>query len=221
MKTKRMKLSDMNPAPYNPRVELKPGDVDFDKLVQSIETFGNVEPILYNERTGNIVGGHQRWGVLKHLGEKETDAVVIDIPLEEEKLLNIALNQIKGEWDREKLSELLSKVHPAEAHLSGFSPQEIMLLVSQANERTDDLLSDYDNDRIENDNDDWENDRGNFEDDEDEEEDGEKWLSDGLSYVVSISFDSADRANDWLEEHDINGSIKPGSRTTVIRMDGE
>jgi hypothetical protein len=157
--------------------------------------------------------------VLKHLGEKETDVVVIDIPLEEEKLLNIALNQIKGEWDREKLSELLSKVHPAEAHLSGFSPQEIMLLVSQANERTDDLLSDYDNDRIENDNDDWENDRGNFEDDEDEEEDGEKWLADGLSYVVSISFDSADRANDWLEEHNINGSIKPGARTTVIRMD--
>ena len=77
MKTKRMKLSDMNPAPYNPRVELKPGDVDFDKLVQSIETFGNVEPILYNERTGNIVGGHQRWRVLKHLGEKETDVVVL------------------------------------------------------------------------------------------------------------------------------------------------
>lgn len=39
-----------------------------------------------------------------------------------------------------------------------------------------------------------------------------------MSYVVTISFASAERADEWMEEHGIEGGIKEGARTTVIRM---
>lgn len=50
----------INAAAYHPRVDLQPGDVEYKKLHRSIEEFGHVEPIVWNERTGHVVGGHQR-----------------------------------------------------------------------------------------------------------------------------------------------------------------
>ncbi len=45
----------MNPAAYNPRRDLKPGDKDYEKLKRSIEEFGFVEPVVWNRRTGFVV----------------------------------------------------------------------------------------------------------------------------------------------------------------------
>jgi hypothetical protein len=58
----------LNPAAYNPRKDLKPGDKEYEKLRRSIEEFGYVEPVIWNKTTGNIVGGHQRLKVLLDLG---------------------------------------------------------------------------------------------------------------------------------------------------------
>ena len=68
MQIKKMKVEDLKPADYNPRKKLKPGDKEFEKLKKSIEEFGYVEPIILNERTNTVVGGHQRLEVMKHLG---------------------------------------------------------------------------------------------------------------------------------------------------------
>lgn len=46
----------INAAAYNPRADLQPGDPEYEKLKRSIEEFGYVEPIVWNERTGNMVG---------------------------------------------------------------------------------------------------------------------------------------------------------------------
>lgn len=51
----------INPAPYNPRLDLKPGNRGYDKLARSIDQWGCVEPLVWNQRTGNLVGGHQRF----------------------------------------------------------------------------------------------------------------------------------------------------------------
>ncbi|CAM5794058.1 hypothetical protein BBOR36S_03379 [Brevibacillus borstelensis] len=56
----------INLNPYNPRIELQPGDLEYEKLKYSIEEFGYVEPIVWNERTGNLVGGHQQFKILVH-----------------------------------------------------------------------------------------------------------------------------------------------------------
>ena len=55
MRIETLRLTDLNPASYNPRKELKPGDAEFEKLRRSITEFGYVELIVVNERTGNTV----------------------------------------------------------------------------------------------------------------------------------------------------------------------
>jgi len=75
----KIPASQIKAAKYNPRKDLKPGDPEYDKLRRSIEEFGYVEPVIWNKRTGNIVGGHQRYKVLIALGVKEIDCVVVDL----------------------------------------------------------------------------------------------------------------------------------------------
>lgn len=53
-------VSLMKIAPYNPRVELTPMDREWRSIENSLDSFGYIEPIVWNERTGNIVGGHMR-----------------------------------------------------------------------------------------------------------------------------------------------------------------
>lgn len=60
MHIEKMKLSDLRPAEYNPRVKLNPGMAEYEKLKQSILEFGFVDPPIFNKNTGNLVGGHQR-----------------------------------------------------------------------------------------------------------------------------------------------------------------
>ena len=81
----RMKLADMAPAEYNPRKDLQPGDHEWEKIENSLETFGMVEPIVFNERSGRIVGGHQRAKILAHNGEEEVDVSIVDLSDEDEK----------------------------------------------------------------------------------------------------------------------------------------
>ncbi|GHU82477.1 adenine methyltransferase [Clostridia bacterium] len=103
----KIPLEKLNPAAYNPRKDLQPGDAEYEKLLASIEEFGYVDPIIWNERTGNVVGGHQRLKILIHLGYTAIDVVVVDLDELREKALNVALNKIQGEWDAPKLAELL------------------------------------------------------------------------------------------------------------------
>ena len=69
----KKKIDDLKAATYNPRKNLKPGDKEYEKLKRSITEFGYVEPVIWNERTGTVVGGHQRIKVLKDLGYEEID----------------------------------------------------------------------------------------------------------------------------------------------------
>jgi DNA modification methylase len=127
-------LTRLKPAPYNPRVELKPGDPVFEQLKRSIETFGIVEPIIWNRRTGHVVGGHQRLEVLRHLGRTHAEVVVVDLVLAREKTLNLALNKIVGAWDEPKLAELLSelgRVPDIDLGLTGFGRDEISELLAR------------------------------------------------------------------------------------------
>ncbi len=107
MDIERIQIDQINPAPYNPRVALKSGDPEFEKLRRSLEEFGCVEPLIWNQRTGNLVGGHQRLSVLTDQGATAVDVSVVDLSEAKEKALNIALNKISGDWDEVKLADLL------------------------------------------------------------------------------------------------------------------
>lgn len=109
MDFRKIEISKLIPASYNPRKDLKPGDAEFEKIKRSIEEFGYVEPVIVNEDM-TIIGGHQRAKVLSALGYEEIDCVVITVDKTKEKALNIALNKITGDWDTEALAVLLSEL---------------------------------------------------------------------------------------------------------------
>ena len=98
----KRKISELNPAPYNPR---KSDVTQEANLKASLEKFGVVEPIIFNKQTGYIVGGHFRIRELKKLGIKDVDCVIVDLSPEDEKELNIRLNANTGEWDMELLGD--------------------------------------------------------------------------------------------------------------------
>lgn len=119
--------ADLLPADYNPRKDLKPGDAEYEKLKRSIEQFGYVEPVIWNKTTGRVVGGHQRLKVLIDMGLTEVDCVVVEMSEDKEKALNIALNKISGEWDKDKLALLIADLQGADfdVSLTGFDPAEL------------------------------------------------------------------------------------------------
>ena len=127
MNIEKKNVKDLLPADYNPRKDLKPGDPEYEKLKRSIEQFGYVEPIIWNEKTGRVVGGHQRLKVLTDMGITEVDVVVVDMDTEKEKALNIALNKISGEWDTEKLALVIADLQGTDfdVSLTGFDPEEL------------------------------------------------------------------------------------------------
>jgi len=156
MKIEKKHIDDLKPAEYNPRIELQTDDEEYQSLKRSIEEFGLVDPIIYNEQTGNVVGGHQRLKVAKDLGYTEFDVSVVSMSEEKEKALNIALNKISGKWDDEKLKELLSELDNEELMLTGFNEDEIDSLMNdidideffeeqeESNNKNEDTNSDYD-----------------------------------------------------------------------------
>ena len=125
MEFKKIEMDKLKHAEYNPRKDLKPGDAEFEKIRKSIEEFGYVDPVIVNSDY-TIIGGHQRSKVLKELGYTEIDCVVIDIDKTKEKALNVALNKISGEWDEEKLSQLLDELRLEDynVELTGFDMKE-------------------------------------------------------------------------------------------------
>ena len=126
MKIVKKKIEDLRPASYNTRKDLKPGDKEYEKLKRSITEFGYVEPVIYNKRTGIVVGGHQRLKVLKDLGYEEIDVVIVDLSIEQEKALNVALNKISGEWNNNLLADLLKELDQEgfDVTLTGFDLDE-------------------------------------------------------------------------------------------------
>lgn len=127
MLIEKKNTTDLLPADYNPRKDLKPGDAEYEKLKRSIEQFGYVEPVIWNQTTGRVVGGHQRLKVLMDMGMTEVDCVVVAMDEEKEKALNIALNKISGDWDKDKLALLIADLQGADfdVSLTGFEPAEI------------------------------------------------------------------------------------------------
>ena len=101
----RKKLSELSPASYNPRTIEEEA---IEGLGKSLDRFGILAHIIWNERTGNIVGGHQRYRKLLEMGETETDVVVVDLHDSDEIALNIVLNSrhIKGDFSQGAIEAL-------------------------------------------------------------------------------------------------------------------
>ena len=136
MDLRKIKIADLFPASYNPRKALKPGDKEYEKIKRSIQEFGYCEPIIVNSDM-TIIGGHQRVKVLKDLGYDEIDCIVIEIDKTKEKALNVALNKITGEWNKELLADLIADLQDSDFDVTftGFDPPEIEQLMNSVHDK--------------------------------------------------------------------------------------
>ena len=131
-----IKINKLNPSEYNPRLDLQPGDKEYEDIKRSVVEFGLVEPLVVNGargRDGIIIGGHQRYKVLKELNFTTIPCIIVNLDKTKEKMLNIALNKISGDWDRPKLKDLLLELDSGEwdITLTGWGEQEIEDLMTE------------------------------------------------------------------------------------------
>lgn len=97
--------------PGNPRVTLQPAKhKEYTAIKTSLDRFGLVEPIVWNERTGHIVSGHQRVRVMRNNHVADVDVAVVNLDEHEEAALLVAMNKIEGRWDDDKLASLIDEV---------------------------------------------------------------------------------------------------------------
>lgn len=202
LEIRHMKLADLTPAEYNPRVDLKPGDPEYDALVLSLETDGVVVPIIWNETTGRIVGGHQRYNALAAMGVEETDVSVVHLDETKEKQANIALNRIEGEFDDELLHNLFKELEVDEIYSTGFSEEELRCLYPEGlDAEAEDAYPE-------------EQEGDGQEDEAPEPEETE------TEFTVFLSFPAKEKAEAWLKSEGIEGEFSAG-RNLIIHMEGQ
>ena len=135
----KLKISEIERASYNPRMNLKTEmEEEYLKLKKSISTFGYVNLLTVNFRDFKYV--------LEELYGSDyiIDVVCIEVDEEQEKALNIALNKISGDWNIENLKELLADIE--DTSLTGFNDIEVEALLKDVEDVLDDLpLNDEDN----------------------------------------------------------------------------
>lgn len=192
-----MKLEDINPAPYNPRVELQPGDTQYEALKNSLGRFGLVEPLVVNRRTGNLISGHQRLNVLKAQGIEEAEVIVADLDEEAEKAANIAMNKIEGEWDYDKLDEIFEGMDREELKFTGFEPGEVASMYEEALEEEAETPK--------------QGGGGNGGGEGDAEE---------PPFRIYMSFPSKEKAQAWLNQRGIPKEFEK-TRAVVVKMKGD
>ncbi len=145
LKIQTVKISELNPAPYNPR---KWSQDAIDQLTESIKRFGVIDPVLVNQAPGRenvVIGGHFRIKILKDLGYAEIPVVYINIPeIERERELNVRLNKNLGEWDYNLLAafdeSLLSDI--------GFTSEELDTVFDVDDEQSDNFNIQKELDRL-------------------------------------------------------------------------
>lgn len=103
------RLGDLVPAGYNPRQISRTAR---ERLRASLRRYGLASSLTLNQRTGRLVGGHQRLAVLlEELGpEAEVPVSLVDLDEADEQALNVTLNRedLAGTWDAGRLEEILS-----------------------------------------------------------------------------------------------------------------
>jgi ParB-like chromosome segregation protein Spo0J len=126
----RVNRRDIKKAPYNPRV-MAPEHAKL--LKTSLKKNGLVEPLVWNKRTGNLVGGHQRIGQIDELEQRDDydlDVSAIDVDEREERNVNLALNNknLQGDWDMDALVVLLADCEQPDFAAIGMTEMDIAVL---------------------------------------------------------------------------------------------
>jgi len=139
-----IKIDDLKLSEYNPRVI---DENNLKNLKESLRIHGWLSPLVINsnpKRKNILISGHQRIKVAEELGMKEVPVIRKDLNLTQEKALNLALNKIGGEFEEDKLIELLSQINNENEDLlasTGFDTTEINYLLGIREQSKEDIFA--------------------------------------------------------------------------------
>jgi DNA modification methylase len=129
IRIEQIPIGELRPDPANPR---RISDAELEALTRSIREFGFLDPVIARKEDKSVIGGHQRLLAARRLGYKTVPTVLVDLSLEQARLLNIALNKISGSFDKELLARLLAELNAVpgiDLSLSGFEKDELQKLL--------------------------------------------------------------------------------------------
>jgi len=131
--TREVPRDALKNAEYNPRTI---NDKARRKLRKVLQKIGLVQPIVWNELSGNIVGGHQRIEILDSLeGSKEYTLTVAVVRMDEkgEREANLALNnqEAAGEFDLAKLHKIF-KENTLDVEATGYELADLYKLFGES-----------------------------------------------------------------------------------------
>lgn len=140
-----MNVSDLKPSLSNPR---KISEKRLKMLEKSMREFGDLSGIIFNRRTGNLIGGHQRiknldpkWEIVRENAKDGLGTVAkgyiktpfgdwiyreVDWPEKKERAANIAANKHGGEFEIFSLNEILSELKGIDPEIMGFMDEELI-----------------------------------------------------------------------------------------------
>jgi hypothetical protein len=121
----------ITPAPYNPRTMSADAE---QRLRANLARVGLLTTLVWNERTGHLVGGHQRLRLLDELEggtAYRLGVAVIDVDDARERELNVFLNNTwaQGEFNADALLALIAEAGGEESVITamGFTAPELLL----------------------------------------------------------------------------------------------
>ncbi len=108
----KLKLEWTNPQELLPDLEnpRRISEETLDNLKESLVQYGFIQPVIYNKRTNQIVGGHQRVKAAVKEGLTEIPVIYVNWSKKKQKSANLALNRISGEWDYLKLEDYIQSI---------------------------------------------------------------------------------------------------------------
>lgn len=133
MDLQRVKVVELKFYPGNPR---RIDKETLERLKWSIQEFGIVEPLVINSKR-QVIGGNQRLKALRELGIEEVDCIQVDLPVEKEKALNLALNRIEGEWDFELLKDFISQLDEVDLEMLKFNIEDYVDVIEPLEDEKD------------------------------------------------------------------------------------
>lgn len=119
-------IAELQPNLENPRSLSKPRFEDLKRSIRQDPEFLKVRPVIVNVREGRrgiIIGGHMRVEAAKSLGLAEIPVIEVDVDESTERAWMLKDNSHHGEWDRERLLELVA-LHTQELDQS--LPSDVM-----------------------------------------------------------------------------------------------
>lgn len=133
--------SELKKAPYNPR---KISVTAKRRLRRGLKTLGLLQPIVWNKRTGNIVGGHQRLGQIDMLygtPDYKLRVAAVELTDKQEREANVLLNNpnVMGEWEEKLLAELVEG--DFDAMLAGFDDDDLAKILDEPDDDAPDQSS--------------------------------------------------------------------------------